>query len=61
MPSVYRCIWEKDTKVNFDSNRTAGDEGNMRTEKLFLCNAENGLIEVKNFELNIKDGYLVLN
>ena len=40
MPSGYRCIWEKDTKVNFDSNRTAGDEGNMRTEKLFLCNAE---------------------
>lgn len=44
MPSVYRCIWEKDTKVNFDSNRTAGDEGNMRTEKLFLCNAETGYI-----------------
>ena len=40
MPSGYRCIWEKDTKVNFDSNRTAGDESNMRTEKLFLCNAE---------------------
>lgn len=28
--------------------------------KLYI-NTENGLIEVKNFELNIKDGYLVLN
>lgn len=28
--------------------------------KLYI-NTENGLIEVKNFELNIKEGYLVLN
>lgn len=28
--------------------------------KLYI-NTENGLIEVNNFELNIKDGYLVLN
>lgn len=28
--------------------------------KLYI-NTENGLVEVKNFELNIKDGYLVLN
>ena len=28
--------------------------------KLYI-NTKNGLIEVKNFELNIKDGYLVLN
>lgn len=28
--------------------------------KLYI-NTENGLIEVKNFELNVKDGYLVLN
>ena len=28
--------------------------------KLYI-NTENGLIEVKNFELNIKEGYLILN
>ena len=44
MPNAYKCIWEKDVKANFDSNRATGDEGNIRTEKLFLCNAETGCI-----------------
>ena len=41
MSSNFKCIWEKDTKVNFDSNRTARDKINKRTEKLFLCNIKN--------------------
>lgn len=44
MPSNFKCIWEKDTKVNFDSNRTKEDKSNIRTEKLFLCNSEAGKI-----------------
>ena len=44
MPSNFKCIWEKETKVNFDSNRCSGDKSNKRVEKLFVCNAENGLI-----------------
>ena len=41
MPSNFKCIWEKDTKVNFDSNRITVNENCKRTEKLFLCNVEN--------------------
>ena len=41
MPRNFKCIWEKETKVNFDSNRCLGDESNKRVEKLFICNAEN--------------------
>ena len=41
MPEEFKCIWQKETKANFDSNRTAGDKNNIRTEKLFLCNVEN--------------------
>lgn len=41
MPSNFKCIWEKEAKVNFDSNRCSGDESNKRVEKLFICNAEN--------------------
>ena len=41
MPSNFKCIWEKDTKANFDSNRVSGNEKNKRTEKLFLCNTKN--------------------
>lgn len=44
MPEVFKCIWQKETKANFDSNRTSNDESNKRVEKLFLCNAENGYI-----------------
>ena len=40
MPSNFKCIWEKDTKANFDSNRIAANENCKRTEKLFLCNTE---------------------
>ena len=40
MPSNFKCIWKKDTKVNFDSNRIAANENCKRTEKLFLCNVE---------------------
>ena len=42
MPSNFKCIWEKDTKVNFDSNRITANENCKRTEKLFLCNVEKG-------------------
>ena len=42
MPSNFKCIWEKDTKVNFDSNRITVNENCKRTEKLFLCNVEKG-------------------
>ena len=41
MPSDFKCIWEKNTKVNFDSNRTILNESHKRTEKLFLCNTKN--------------------
>lgn len=44
MPKVFKCIWEKETKANFDSNRISGDESKKRVEKLFLCNANNGYI-----------------
>ena len=40
MPSNFKCIWEKETKVNFDSNRCSGNENNKRVEKLFICNTE---------------------
>ena len=35
MPNDFKCIWEKESKVNFDSNRTVGDKKNKRIEKLF--------------------------
>lgn len=40
MPEGFKCIWQKETKANFDSNRKSGDENNKRVEKLFICNAE---------------------
>ena len=40
MPSNFKCIWEKEAKVNLDSNKCSGDESNKRVEKLFICNAE---------------------
>lgn len=36
MPDDFKCIWEKESKVNFDSNRNAKDEKNKRVEKLFI-------------------------
>lgn len=35
MPEEFECIWQKETKVNFDSNRKADDKKNVRIEKLF--------------------------
>lgn len=35
MPDDFDCIWSKETKVNFDSNRKADDSKNIRVEKLF--------------------------
>lgn len=35
MPEEFDCIWEKECKVNFDSNRGQGNEANVRIEKLF--------------------------
>jgi len=36
MPEDFKCIWEKETKANFDSNRIKGGESNNRMEKLFI-------------------------
>ena len=35
MPDDFECIWEKESKVNFDSNRNSNDDKNKRIEKLF--------------------------
>ena len=40
MPEEFKCIWQKETTTNFDSNRKSGDENNKRVEKLFICNAK---------------------
>lgn len=36
MPDDFECIWKKETKVNFDSNRTSNDDKNKRIEKLYI-------------------------
>ena len=36
MPDDFTCIWQKETKVNFDSNRKSNDEKNKRIEKLYI-------------------------
>ena len=36
MPDDFECIWEKESKVNFDSNRNPNDDKNKRIEKLFI-------------------------
>ena len=36
MPNDFTCIWQKETKVNFDSNRTSNDNKNKRIEKLYI-------------------------
>lgn len=38
MPDDFECIWQKETKVNFDSNRTSNDNKNKRVEKLYIYN-----------------------
>ena len=38
MPDDFTCIWEKETKVNLDSNRTSGEDKNKRIEKLYIYN-----------------------
>ena len=35
MPDDFTCIWQKESKVNFDSNRQANDKKNLRIEKLY--------------------------
>lgn len=37
MPNDFKCIWEKESKVNFDSNRK---NASKRIEKLFIYNKE---------------------
>lgn len=36
MPDDFECIWQKETKVNFDSNRVSNDDKNNRIEKLYI-------------------------
>lgn len=36
MPDDFECIWEKESKVTFHSNRKANDDKDKRIEKLFL-------------------------
>ena len=36
MPEDFECIWEKETKANFDANRNSNDYKNNRIEKLFI-------------------------
>ena len=36
MPDDFTCIWKKESKVNFDSNRKSNDNKNKRIEKLFI-------------------------
>ena len=40
MPDDFECIWEKESKVNFDSNRNSNDDKNKRIEKLFKLKEE---------------------
>lgn len=41
MPDDFKCIWQKETTTNFDSNRT---NASKRVEKLFTLNeVNNGL------------------
>ena len=38
MPEYFTCIWKKETKVTFDSNRSSNNEKDKRIEKLFIYN-----------------------
>ena len=35
MPDDFECIWQRESKVNFHSNRIANDNKNKRIEKIF--------------------------
>lgn len=35
-PADFKCIWSKDINVDLNCNRKSNDEGNKRTEKLFV-------------------------
>ena len=35
MPEMFKCVWEKETKANFDSKRSSSDKSKKRVEKLF--------------------------
>ncbi|MGL5330691.1 MAG: DNA adenine methylase [Peptostreptococcaceae bacterium] len=35
MPDEFECIWQKEHKTLIDSNKSSGDKGNVRIEKLF--------------------------
>ena len=37
MPEDFKCIWQKDNKINFGSNRVSNDSKNNRIEKLYMC------------------------
>ena len=41
MPNDFECIWKKESKVNFDSNRVSNDKKNLRIEKLFTLKGDN--------------------
>ena len=36
MPEMFKCVWEKETKANFDSRRCSSDKSKKRVEKLFI-------------------------
>lgn len=35
MPDDFKCIWQHETKVLLDSNKSKNDDGNIRIEKLY--------------------------
>lgn len=40
MPDDFKCIWSKETRANFASNRDFNDDKNKRVEKLFILKGE---------------------
>lgn len=38
MPDDFTCIWEKEHKTLLDSNKSSGDDGNIRMERLYTYN-----------------------
>ena len=36
MPDDFICIWQKETKVLIDSNRSLNEDKNKRIEKLYI-------------------------
>lgn len=41
MPSDFICIWQKEVRTFLDSNKSKGDDRNMRVEKLFTYKNNN--------------------